>query len=175
MKRIRFARIWLLIAAGLLGTVAYEGSGAATEPYYVKLQLVWGTDEEKSPDSSHKAISDDLAKKLSKSPFRWKHYFEVKQHLVAIPVGEAKTGIRMSSHCVIDLKYLGKDRIETKLYGKGKLVSTHKETVKKDWPLILAGNAENETAWLVVITKVDAPQKQPASTTAASSSVPAAK
>jgi len=162
MKRYRFTRILIFAAVCLLGVVAYEGSGAATEPVWVKVQLVWGTDEEKSPDSRHKAIDDELAKKLGKSPFRWKHYFEVNRQTVAIALGEAKTGIKMSSHCVIDLKNLGKDRVETKLYGKGKLLSTHKEAVQKDWPLILAGNAENETAWLVVITKVDPPGKQPA-------------
>jgi|HubBroStandDraft_6_1064221.scaffolds.fasta_scaffold246989_2 hypothetical protein len=160
MKRFPLSGFWILAGVCLLGMMAYRGNGAAPEPLWVKVQLIWGTDEEKSPDSRHKAIEDDLSRKLSKSPFKWKHYFEVNRQLVALPLGEAKNGVKVSSHCAIDLKSLGKDKIETKLYGKGKLLSTHKETVKKDWPLILAGNAENETAWLVVITKIDAPQKQ---------------
>jgi hypothetical protein len=176
MNRFCFARIWIFAVVSILGIVAYEAGGAAPEPYSVKVQLVWGTDLEKSPDSHHKPIDDALAIKLSKSPFKWKHYFVVTQTNVVIPLGQAKTGIKMSSHCVLDLKNLGKDKIETKLYGKGKLLSTHKETVKKDWPLILAGNAENETAWLVVISKADAPQKSQSTTaTTASTAAPPAK
>jgi hypothetical protein len=167
MKRIRFARVWIFAVACYLGMPAYKGRGAAPEPAWVKVQLIWGTDEEKSPDSRHKMIDDDLARKLSKSPFRWKHYFEVNRQIISMSAGEAKTGIKMSSHCVIDLKNLGKDRVETKLYGKGKLLQTRKDSLPKDWPLILAGNAENETAWLIVIKRIDArevpkPEKQPA-------------
>jgi hypothetical protein len=156
MKNFRLACVWVLAASCLLGVVAYEGSAAAPPPVWVRIQLIWGTNDEQSPDPKHKAIDDELAKKLSKSPFRWKHYFEVNCHEVPIPVGESKTGIKMSSHCVIDLKNLGKDRFETKLYGKGKLLETRKDSLPKDWPLILAGNAENETAWLVVIKRIDA-------------------
>jgi hypothetical protein len=122
----------------------------------VKIQLIWGTNDQQSPDPKHRAIDDDLAKRLDKSPFRWKHFFVVNQTNIALPMGEAKTGIKMSSHCVVDLKNLGKERFETKLYGKGKLLETRKDSLPKDWPLILAGNAENETAWLVVIKRVDA-------------------
>jgi|ERR1700677_2248126 hypothetical protein len=156
MKRISFVRTWVLTAACLLGMVAYEGNSAVPEPFWYRIQLIWGTNDQESPDPKHKAIDDDLAKKLGKSPFRWKHYFEVNRSVVSMSMGEEKTGIKMSSHCTLDLKNLGKDRIETKLYGKGKLVSIHKETLPKDWPLILAGNAENETAWLVVIKRIDA-------------------
>jgi hypothetical protein len=156
MKRFPFARIWLLTALCLLGVVAYKGSAASPPPVWIRIQLIWGTNDKKSPDPKHKAIDDELAKKLSKSPFRWEHYFEVNSQEVAIATGESKTGIKMSTHCVIDLKNLGKDRFETKLYGKGKLLETRKDSLPKDWPLILAGNAENETAWLVVIKRIDA-------------------
>ena len=161
MKRFPFSRIWLVTAVCLLGALAYEGGAASPPPSWVRIQLIWGTNDQQSPDPKHKAIDDELAKKLSKSPFRWKHYFEVNRHEVAIPIGESKTGIKMSSHCVIDLKNLGKDHFETKLYGKGKLISTHHEALQKDWPLILAGNAENETAWLVVIKRIDASEVKP--------------
>jgi hypothetical protein len=161
MKRFPFARILLLAGLCLLGVLAYEGSAASPPPVWVRIQLIWGTNDQQSPDPKHKAIDDELAKKLGKSPFRWKHYFEVKSYEVAIAAGESKTGIKMSSHCVIDLKNLGKDRFETKLYGKGKLLETRKDSLPKDWPLILAGNAENETAWLVVIKRIDASEVKP--------------
>src|SRR5277367_583440 len=149
MKNFGFARGWLLFFVCLLVALALPGGVAASDSVWVKIQLVWGTDDAKSPDSRHHPVDDNLAKKLSsnKSPFRWKHYFEVNSQVVSIPLNESRTGVKMSSHLTLDLKNLGKDKIETKLYGKGKALSTHRETVKKDWPLILAGNAENETAW----------------------------
>ncbi len=32
-------------------------------------------------------VDEDLAKKLSKSPYRWKHYFEVNRQVVEIHRG----------------------------------------------------------------------------------------
>jgi hypothetical protein len=134
------------------------GIARAEEPIRIQVTLVWGTNDPKSPDPKHKAIGAALARKLSKSPFRWKNYFEVHREIVVIPPGIAKVGIKMSDDCVLDIKNLGDSRIETKLYGKGKLLEIRKDPLPKDWPLILAGNAENDTAWLVVIEKVPGEQ-----------------
>jgi hypothetical protein len=60
----------------------------------------------------------------------------------------------MSEHCMLTVRSLGDNRFEVKLQGDGKPVSTHTETLQDDWPLILSGDAKNNTAWLVVIQKV---------------------
>jgi len=156
MKNFRFACGVALVAICLLAVAHSSGGVAAPEQFCVQIQLIWGTNDQESPDPKHKAIDEPLAKKLGKSPFRWKHYFEVNRQVVCLPSGEAKTGIKLSSHCILDLKNLGKERLETKLYGKGKLLETRKDQMAKDMTLILAGNAENETAWLVVIKRIDA-------------------
>src|ERR1700748_400440 len=100
MKTFRIAHIGL-VALCLLGVLAYRGNAAAPPPTWVRVQLIWGTNDEHSPDPQHRAVDGDLAKRLDKSPFRWKHYFEVNSYELSVPLNEAKTGIKMSSHCTI--------------------------------------------------------------------------
>src|SRR6266403_5457622 len=156
MKSFRFLAGLLWAAIGLMAATLLTGVARAEEPIRIQVTLVWGTNDPKSPDPKHKAIGAALARKLSKSPFRWKNYFEVNRQMVVILPEKEKAGIKMSDNCALDIKNLGDSRIETKLYGKSKLLEIRKDPLPKDWPLILAGNAENDTAWLVVIENVDA-------------------
>jgi hypothetical protein len=141
MKTFRLAATVLCLA--LLSGIAAR----AAEPLRVEALLVWGTDEAKSPDPSHKPIDPVLAARLDKSPYRWRHYFEVNRKVLEIPVDQNQKDIAMSEQCKLDVKNLGNGWVEIKLYGKGKLISTHKEKL----PLVLAGDARNGTAWMVVI------------------------
>jgi hypothetical protein len=151
MKIFRFAA--LLICLALLSASAAR----AAEPLRLEALLIWGTDEAKSPDPSHIPIDPVLAARLAKSPYRWRHYFEVKRQRLEIALKQNKTDIIMSEHCRLDVKNLGNDWAEIKLYGNGKLVSTHTEKL----PLVLAGDSKNNTAWMVVIRKavVEPPKK----------------
>ena len=152
MKISRFAAISL----GLLALFLSGGAVRAAEPLRAEALLVWGTDDEKSPDPSQKPVDAALARQLGKSPYRWKHYFEVNRKVVEIPVNKTRKDISMSGQCKLDIKNFGQDWVEVKLYGKGKLVSTNKEQL----PLVLAGYAGNSTAWMVVIRA--APPEPPA-------------
>ncbi len=96
----------------------------------------------------------DLARKLSKSPYRWKHYFKVRGQIIEVRTGETKKDVAISKPCLLDITNLGTNRMQIKLYGDGKLVSSNKEPFVDNWPLIFAGSAGNETAWLVVIRKL---------------------
>lgn len=137
---------FFLLAAILAGVGAARASDYTT----VELQLIWGTDDATSPDPAHKPVDPEIAKQLQDSPFRWKHYFVVSRRVEEVPVNETKKNLAMSQHCSLDIKNFGKDRFEVKLYGDGKLVSTDRETL----PLLLAGDAKNSTAWMVLIRKV---------------------
>ena len=143
MKLFRLAPLWfclLLLSAG---------AARAAEPLRVEALLIWGTDEAQSPNPAHKPIDPVLAARLNKSPYRWRHYFEVNRLAVAIPLNQTHKDIVMSQKCRLDIKNLGNDWAEIKLYGNGRLVSTHKEKL----PLLLAGDAKNNTAWMVLIRK----------------------
>ena len=103
---------------------------------------------------------------MSTAPYRWKNYFEVNRQVVDVAVGETKK-VSMSKRCSLDIKNLDTNRIEVKLHGDGKPVSTHKESLAKNWRLILSGDAGNQTAWLVSLRKTDAPSANPPVATSA--------
>jgi len=149
------------MAAFLLALVLSAGIARATEPLRVETLLLWGTNDAQSPDPKHKPVDGDLAKKLGNSPYRWKYYFEVNRKTNSIPAGDTKKNIQMSDHCALDIKNVGDGHVEVALSGDGKLLSMRKEPLKSDWPLIFSGAAKNDTAWLVVIKKVDASAPKP--------------
>ncbi|MDB6019500.1 MAG: hypothetical protein JWR19_3989 [Pedosphaera sp.] len=126
-------------------------NAAPADALHMEVQLIWATNE---TSTKHKPIDADFAKRLGKT-YRWKNYYEISQQAVSIPNGAVNT-IKMSDQCKLDVKYLGGDRVEIVLTGEGKPVSKHVEKLALDWPLVLSGNAKNETAWLVVIKKVAA-------------------
>ena len=148
----------LKLALCLVSGLAFlQAEAAHAQTLRIEAQLVWGTDDAQSPNSKHHPVDTVLAKKLSRTPYRWKNYFAECRQIVEIPVGQTKSNIVMSPRCTLDIKNLGDERVEVKLHGDGKPVSTHRESLANDWVLVLSGNAPNETAWLVTIRKSDAP------------------
>ncbi len=149
-------RLCSLPLAGWLAVIVLAGLAApalsAPEGLVVQAQLIWGTNDPQSPDPKHRDIGPELSAKLKASAFRWKNYFEVKRHVASIPTNETKTLI-MSDLCKVEIKSLGGDMVEIKLFGEGKPLATRKEKLAVDWPLIMAGDAKNDTAWMVVIRK----------------------
>jgi len=119
----------------------------------VEAKLVWCTDDAHSPNPKHHPLEADLARRLKHSPYRWKNYFEESHHIVDIPVGQTRSRIVMSPHCSLDIKNLGNETVEVRLHGNGKPVSIHTESLSKNGLLVVGGQAENETAWLVTIRK----------------------
>ena len=151
MKRFNIVAMVAWTVVALMAATWFTGTARASESGRVEVILVWATNDERSPDPKHKPVDAELARKLGKSPYRWKNYFEVSRQAPSIPTGQAKKDIKISDKCTLDIKNLGNDWMEIKLYGDGRLISTHKEQL----PLILAGDAKNDTAWLVVIKKVE--------------------
>jgi hypothetical protein len=151
MKSTRvIAPFW---AAILLMTIAAGGMARAADSLPVEMQLIWATNEPKSPDPKHKPVDADVAKLLADTPYRWKYYYEVNRRVEEVPSDRSLEKVVMSKHCALDIKYLGahsgKERVQVKLYGDDKLVSMNKDAL----PLLLAGNAQNDTAWFVLIRK----------------------
>ena len=133
--------------------LAIAPSLRAEENLKAEALLVWGTDDAQSPDPKFIAVDESLSKKLLKSPYRWKHFFVVSRQPLNIPAGGSRKGVVLSKDCSLDVTYLGEDRMEVKLIGKGKLVSTHKESLAGQCVFIIGGASENDTAWFVVIRR----------------------
>jgi len=151
MKQYRTFFLTLATAFCLVGFARPAHCAATAESLKVEALLIWGTDSTESPDPKHSPVDVDLAKRLSKTPFRWKHYFLVKREQVDIPMGATKSNIKMSKQCVLNIKNLGDGGAEVELYGEGKKVCRNRESLAHGKLLVLGGNAGNETAWFVVI------------------------
>ena len=153
MKSFRFVRAPFWAVLCLATVFLWEGAARAAESSWVEVQLVWGTD---TVQSKHKPIDEATARGLRKS-FRWKNYYEVNRQSVNVSVSGTKIHAKMSDHCALDLQHLADGNLEVKLFGDGKLVSTHREKMSTGWKTVLAGDAQNDTAWLVIIKKVEPP------------------
>ena len=140
----RVLRFLLVFFAGI--TIASAGE------LCLELRLVWGANEEKSPDPLHKPLSAEESRELQKV-FKWKHYFEVNGQKISPRIGETRK-IKMSDKCVVETKRLGEARLEVKLVGDGKLVVRQIISLPQGESLILAGDDKNDTAWFVIIKSV---------------------
>src|SRR5882672_6940691 len=112
-RTIRLGLVALAVSTMLCAAVAAERK--------VEARLIWGTNEEKSPDPKHKPLDGELAKKLHEMPLKWKNFFEVNRHVFTINTN-AYTNVVMSRQCSIEVKDRG-DKVTVKLYGQGKQVN----------------------------------------------------
>ena len=141
----------LLVAMALLLPVA--SVRAETGDMTIEAQLIWGTNDTK-PDPKLKPADSKLATKLKGSPFKWDHYFEMHRETFKLRLNEQKT-VTMSRNCVISVTNLGNDQVKFSLFGKGQLANTTTQALPKDQLLVTGGDAENSTAWFVVLRQVD--------------------
>lgn len=154
MKPLWFSTIRLAcVAPGFLLLMVLATSVAAGE-LKLEAQLIWGTNDEKSPDPKHKAVDARVAKKLSKLPFKWQNYFEVNRVKFTLSEDQIQK-IELSKECKIKVRYLGKSTVEVQFYGKGELVSKISQSLTKEECLVTGGNAANLTAWFVMLRQVD--------------------
>ena len=158
-----FRACLLLLVAALFLSVAsapaqssskyYSGSNTGTNAVNFEAQLIWGTNDKQS-DPKLKPADSKLIGKLQKSPFKWDHYYEMHKEPIKLRLNEEKT-ITMSRNCVISVTYLKDENIKFQLFGKGKLANTVTQPLPKGRLLITVGDAENSTAWFVVLKQID--------------------
>ena len=140
-------RLRFLLCLGLL--FAWVGLlPAVAGDMKLEIQLIWGTNDEKSPDPSHKAVDPAVAKKLA--IFKWKKYYLVRRQEITLPSRSAKK-IALSKQCEIEIKELEGPRIEVNVFGQGKHVLKKTENISKDNMLTIAGDDKNDCAWFILI------------------------
>ena len=150
----------MILVNRLLGVAAVAlflaGAIPAAHAGELKLeaQLVWGTNDKKSPNPKHKAVEPDVEKRLKNLPFKWSNYFEVNRKQFKIASSQVRCE-RMSEECEICVKLVGNDQLEVTLLGKGKQVGKITQALPKKELLLLGGNAPNFTAWFVALRQVE--------------------
>src|SRR5437899_2810141 len=123
----RNALAWVAVAA--LGLASVEARGLAAD-MKLDVQLLWGTDEAKSPNPKHKPVEAGLREKLKKIPLRWKNYFEVTHKIVEIPMGASRM-VNLSEMCDLEIKNVEGTKTEVTHFGKGKPVGTRTQAMSK--------------------------------------------
>jgi hypothetical protein len=101
---------WLAAVTSSLVAASVSAGGSKFEAV-----LIWGTNDEKSPDPSHKPVSEKLAKRLK--DFKWTHYFEVARKDISVDKDQKR--VAMSRDCTIVIKTLENNQVEVTLVGKG--------------------------------------------------------
>ena len=135
----------------ILATIAFSAwAGVKDDSLRLRTQLIWGTNDEKSPNPEHKELDSTLRKKLG-GVFKWKNYFEVNNQVVSIPPKGAKR-VKLSPKCEVEIKNLGGGQIAAKLFGEGKQQADQRYNTALKEPLVLGSHDKNQNAWFVVLS-----------------------
>jgi hypothetical protein len=130
------------------------GLGAQAATLKIQAQLVWGTNDDHSPNPKHKPVEPDVREKLKELPLKWSNYFEVNRKDVELPPSSI-TKVPLSEKCQLEIKSLGGSKLAVTLFGKGKETWKGTQALPKGEMLVLGGNAPNATAWLVVLKRIE--------------------
>lgn len=124
-----------------------EDTHAPSVKYYV--QLVWGTNREKPEEANFKPVGPRLQKQLSQV-FQWERYWEVNCRTVTVQKGKASR-LRLSKDCEIEIDLISPTVRETRIFGKGVLVTKSQRKIKSKGFSIHGGAIEVGGSWFVVI------------------------
>ena len=116
--------------------------------------LIWATDADHSPNSSHKPVGQDIQKKLKDLPLKWANYFQVNHVGIAVPP-RGSGRVTLSDKCQIEVGDVNGKYVEVSLIGKGEPVLKRTQALPKGELLVLGGNAPNSTGWLVVLKRTE--------------------
>lgn len=124
----------------------------------MEARLIWGTNEDKSPDPTHKPLDGELAKKLRDMPLKWKNFFEVNRQVFTINTNTYSTVV-MSKQCSIEVKNKGANNITVKLFGHGKQVNRVDKPLPKGEILTIGGDAKDNNAWFITVRPMSGESK----------------
>jgi hypothetical protein len=147
-------RITLLALA--LGAVDLVAAPEPTPVHYY-LQLIWGTNHEKPKEASFRPVGPKLKSQLS-SVFRWERYWEVKRADITVSAGKPAQ-VRLSPDCEVQLEFVSASVRETRIYGKGVLVTKSRRNISCHTPAIHGGSIGSGGSWFVVVRE-DAPAEE---------------
>jgi hypothetical protein len=149
LRHRHIAGVLVVAFAALASNISAGESGMRFEA-----TLVWGTNDPQPNNPDLKPVPPEVAGKLEKLPFKWSHYYTVECKEFSVEKGD-RTKVRMSDECEILVKAVDNETVELALRGKGRPVGKVTQKLVKDQILVTGGNAENFTAWFVVLRRPD--------------------
>lgn len=163
---IRFGLVALVFSTMVCAASAAERK--------MEARLIWGTNEDKSPNPKHKPLDGELAKKLRDMPLKWRNFFEVNRQVFTINTSNYTTVV-MSKQCSIEVKEKAGNNVTVKLYGQGKQVNRVDKPLPKGEVLTIGGDAKDNNAWFITVRPLNEDSKSLESTKPAALAKPAAK
>jgi len=154
MKSALRSKTGWLGRAALVCCLAILPLTVAAADLKLEAQLIWGTNDPKSPDPKHKPAEAAVARKLRSLPFKWANYFEVNRQQFIVSATETRRVV-LSKECTISVRQLAAGKVEVTLFGKGRQVTKVSQELPKGEFLVTGGEAPNFTSWLVVLRQVD--------------------
>ena len=147
-----------VIRPGFFALLLATAIAAGAADRKMEARLIWGTNEDKSPNPAHKPLDGELARKLREMPLKWKNYFEVDRHVFTINTA-TYTNIEMSKKCRIEVKNKGGNNVTVKLYGEGKQVNRVDKPLPPGEVLTLGGDAKDKNAWFITVRPLNGESK----------------
>lgn len=147
MRSPMHRRLILLLLTSMLALCS-TGRASASD-LKLEIRLIWGTNDETSPNPDHKPVDSKTTGTLSKA-FKWKKYFLVNSEKVDV-ASRATKKVKLSDHSSVEVRELEGDKIEINVIGKGKVVRKITEPLTKDGTMVIAGEDKNDCAWFIVI------------------------
>ena len=147
---VKFRWVSLMLSLVMLSSYAAPAGDLKLEA-----QLIWGTNDAKSPDPKHKPVDTEVRKKLADLPLKWANYFEVNRKTFALPKAEAKK-IPLSEKFAIEVKSPDGKKVEVTWFGKkGEPLVKQTQPLPQGGMLVLGGNAPDATSWLVALKRIE--------------------
>jgi hypothetical protein len=140
-----FARIFVICLLA--------GSSALAEELKIEARLIWGTNDDKSPDPGHKQVDAKTAESLRKV-FAWKNYFEVSRTNGVVP-NRGTNSFTVSKHCTVEIAEMEGPKVGVLLIGKGKPQNRTVKALSRGEPFVLGGDVKDGSAWFVIISQLD--------------------
>ena len=153
MRNRFFAAIFLAsLLCGLVSASAADNRKQKAAKF--EIQLLWGTDADKSPNEAHKPVDPDVGKKLKSLPLKFKNYFLVNKRVVEADVNKTVKE-KISEKCAVEITNMSGSKFDFALYSKGKQLYERSQRFPVGEILALGGNAPDSTAWLVVLKRIE--------------------
>jgi hypothetical protein len=115
--------------------------------YY--LQLIWGTNHQKPVEADFRPVGPKLKAELS-GVFQWQQYWEAKYQEVTVRQGKPAR-VRLSPDCEVEVEVIPPEYRETRIYGKGVLVTRSRRKIHCRNMAIHGGTTETGGSWFVVV------------------------
>lgn len=126
---------------------------AFAEELRIEAKLIWGTNDEKSPEPSHKLVDAKTADGLRKV-FAWKNYFEVSRTHGVVP-NRGTNAFKVSKDCTVEIAELEGPKVGVLLIGKGKPQNRTIKALSRGESFVLGGDVKDGSAWFVIISQLD--------------------